>query len=106
MSRAWLLAVLVSSAALAVEGFPFKVQVGEQGVITLPTPNVMTLCDNPSLISIGETEDGKGLLLTGLKAGKTQCSFGAAPGRGFRAIYDVQVTPAPPDAGRPADAGR
>jgi len=101
MRRAWLLVLLLSASAQAVDGFPFKVRVGEKGVITMPTPNVMTLCDDPSLISIGETEDGKGLELTGLKAGKTQCSFGAEPGKGFRSLWDIEVTPAaPPDAGR------
>ena len=102
--RAALLAVLTSASALAaIEGFPFSVAVGEKGLITLPTVNVMTVCDDPSLVSIGESADGGSLELTGLKPGKTQCSFGAVPGRGFRAIYDVVVTGRVADAG--ADAG-
>lgn len=100
MRRVWLLVLVVSASALAVDGFPFTVRVGEKGVVTLPTSNVMTLCDDPSLISIGEAQDGKGLELTGLKPGRTQCSFGAEPGHGFRSLWDIEVTPAAPDAGR------
>jgi hypothetical protein len=85
--------LLLATTAWAVEGFPFKVKVGAKGAISLPTPNLLTLCDDPSLISIGETPDGQKLELTGLKPGKTQCSFGAIPGRGFRALYDITVVP-------------
>ena len=49
-----------------------------------------TICDDPSLIRVEATDTA--IRLTGLKEGKTQCSFGVPSGP--RTLYDITVVAA------------
>jgi hypothetical protein len=88
MSRlGFVLTLLFALADPPDEPKKLELRVGKKLVLELVT--VQTVCDDPEVVRV--EADGKALTLTGLKEGRTLCSFAQA--QGLRRLYEVRVRP-------------
>lgn len=75
----------------------FKVQVGHSKPLSLGGPVSVGICDDKSIVSVGDGTDA--LKLTGLKVGKTKCGFWKpAETTGTHTVIEVIVSADDPDA--------
>ena len=81
------------AGAPADDAISLTVKVGEVVALcatgTIICPAGAAICDDPGVVMPETT--GEGLVLRGVKPGKTLCSALSAQGLGFRRVYRVEV---------------